>query len=97
MLNGKRGWLAVTAIVMGYELLAPPGELLSEQVDKWILSHPFITRGFILLIGLHLSNGLPSKWDPVHQAGYWYVKTVRKAGVVDESVACGSGPFDPEE
>ncbi|MFE2994098.1 hypothetical protein ACFXG4_03655 [Nocardia sp. NPDC059246] len=57
-------WLAVGAAVVGAELIAPPGELLSEGVDRAIQRRPVMTRTAIAVTALHLANLLPRQVDP---------------------------------
>jgi hypothetical protein len=57
-------WLTLGCGVLAYERSAPPGELMSEGVDRYITSHPWITSGVIVITALHLLNRLPGFCDP---------------------------------
>lgn len=66
MTPAAKAWLWLAGGVVAYELACQPGELLSEQVDRWLLSHPVLTRTAIAVVALHLGNALPSRADPIH-------------------------------
>lgn len=63
-LTAKRAWAGIGALVLGYEMIAPPGELLSEGVDAALSLHPNLTRLAIGVTALHLMNALPERIDP---------------------------------
>lgn len=65
LLTAKRGWLLVAGVVGLYEVLAPPGELLSEGVDVALESgwSPLVVGG-VVVTALHLLNVLPAWMDP---------------------------------
>lgn len=66
-----RAWLVLGFGVGVYEAYAAahaPGELLSEGVDRYLQSHPRLTRIVIAALALHLANGVPDELDPVHWA-----------------------------
>lgn len=67
-MTGRHAWTALAAAIAAYEILAQDGELLSEEVDRWIDAHPHLTRATIAIIALHLANLLPPAIDPIHQA-----------------------------
>lgn len=67
ILNAQRGWLAVGALALTYELACPPGELLSEGVDRAIDRHPVLVPAAIGYLALHLCNRLPESMDLLHQ------------------------------
>lgn len=60
-------WSALAAAVLGYELAAKPGELLSEGVDRYRQHHPIITASIIVYLALHLLRLWPSRFDPLHR------------------------------
>ncbi len=66
--SGSLAWAVLGIGVIVYEVCAPEGQLLSEVVDGALLRHPVLTRLGVVLLALHLLNGLPNKLDPVHQA-----------------------------
>lgn len=64
---GDAAWLAIAA----YEVLCPPGEMLSEAVDRWLGAELIPTRRrrkhatelFIVYTALHVANRLPERVD----------------------------------
>lgn len=64
--SAKACWLAIGAIVVGHNISADDGDTLSEAVDGWIVTHPWLTRVIIAVIALHLANAVSSRIDPVH-------------------------------
>ena len=67
MKHADIAWLALAAGIVLYEAAAPPGQLLSQAVDRYRAKHPFITNGVILYISLHLLRQWPRRADPLHQ------------------------------
>lgn len=65
-IRGEQAWVALAVIVVGYEIYAAPGELLSEAVDRFLARHPVLTRAAIMLVAAHLCNALPERVDPIH-------------------------------
>lgn len=65
--RGEQAWFALAVLIVGYEILAAPGELLSEAVDRFLARHPIVTRAAIIGVALHLANALPDRVDPIHQ------------------------------
>ncbi|QGH75852.1 hypothetical protein L3Y25_gp112 [Gordonia phage Syleon] len=67
-LTAKRGWIALGLGVLAYEVAAPEGELLSEGVDRALLSNRKSVRATawagITVTALHLLNVLPVWCDP---------------------------------
>lgn len=61
-----RAWLALAGGVAVYELAASEGELLSEAADRYMLTHPWITRAIVIAVGMHLCNAVPDRYDPLH-------------------------------
>lgn len=66
------GWAALIVGVMVYEFHAPPGQLLSEGIDRALLRYPNMTRFVVTIVALHLLNLIPQSIDPLHR-----VATVR--------------------
>ncbi|WP_264923101.1 DUF7427 family protein [Mycobacteroides chelonae] len=67
MRAADRAWLRLGAEIAAYELTAPPGELLSEGVDRYLMRRPWLTRAVVLVVAAHLLNLLPESIDPLHQ------------------------------
>ncbi|WP_280465855.1 DUF7427 family protein [Nocardia brasiliensis] len=57
-------WAVVGAVVVAAELLAPPGQLLSEGVDRALERRPLLVRIAIELVARHLLNDIPPSIDP---------------------------------
>lgn len=57
--RGEHAWAVLAAGIAGYELICDDEELLSVAVDRWLISHPLITRTAIAAVSLHLLNLLP--------------------------------------
>ena len=49
-----------------YDILAPPGQTISEACDRYLASHHWLTELVILAIYLHCSNHIPDQFDPIH-------------------------------
>lgn len=60
-------WLALAIGIIGYEVAAPPGELLSEGWDRYLQRFPVSARVLPLVLTLHVINALPDQCDPVHR------------------------------
>jgi hypothetical protein len=58
MRSSERAWLALCIGVAAYEYLASDGELLSQQMDRWLASHPVITWVATVITAAHLLNVL---------------------------------------
>lgn len=67
MRHGDYAWVAIAAGVITYELYAPPGQLLSEAVDRYRQRHPIITNTAVCYIAAHLLRAIPQSIDPLHQ------------------------------
>jgi hypothetical protein len=66
-ITAPRAWAVMAAGIVAYELAAPPGELLSEGVDRALEKSPLAKAATLVLIGataLHLANALPDAIDP---------------------------------
>jgi hypothetical protein len=63
--NAKQAWGLLAAGVFSYEISCREGELLSECVDKWLVSKPMLTRIVIAALALHLANAVPARYDLV--------------------------------
>lgn len=64
-----QAWLTLGASILAYEVLAPSDELLSFGADRYLQSHPVLTRAVILITALHLANWMPARLDPWHGFG----------------------------
>ena len=61
-----RAWLALAGGVVAYDLAAPPGQTMSEGVDRYLLTHRWLTRAVAFAVTLHLCNLWPIALDPLH-------------------------------
>lgn len=64
---GDRAWIVLGVGVAAWELLCPPDELLSEAADRYMLSHPWLTRAVAFTLAAHCCNVMPDRFDPIHQ------------------------------
>ena len=71
MRPSTKAWVALGAGVAAYDVLAPPGETMSERVDDWIEVHPVATITAVGAVALHLLNVFDNyniqKYDVIHQ------------------------------
>lgn len=51
-----KAWIALFAGVAAWDILAPPGEMLSEAVDRYIVDHPIIVTTAVGITAAHLLN-----------------------------------------
>jgi hypothetical protein len=65
-LTARRAWLLLFGLVTVHEVLAKPGELLSEEVDRQLEAHRWLTILFGVVTIAHLYNLLPNRIDPYH-------------------------------
>lgn len=68
--RGEHAWAVLATGIVGYEVLCDEEELLSVAVDRWLVSHPFITRTAIAAVSLHLLNLLPW-WTDILSQKLW--------------------------
>lgn len=74
-MNAKQKIAQIITDVVLYELAhANDGELLSEEMDRWVVARPVLSRVVIGLTGailtLHLGNFLPDRFD-VMSKRFW--------------------------
>ena len=74
MKSSDKAWIALGGYVIIWNLIAEDGDLLSEAVDRYMISHPWRTRAIIALVAIHLSNSVPPSCDPIH----WIFLVTRK-------------------
>jgi len=67
MKHGDAAWATLALGVLLYECCAPPGQLLSEAVDKYRERHPILTNSVIVFLAGHLLRIWPRHIDPLHQ------------------------------
>lgn len=58
--------LLLLLYVFGYDCSAPPGQTISEGVDRLLLRHRWTTELVCATLYLHVSNKVPERYDPVH-------------------------------
>ena len=66
--RAKHAWAAIGLGVLAYNASAEDGDLLSEQVDQWLITHPVLTRAVITLLAIHLANAVAPKYDVISLA-----------------------------
>jgi len=67
-------WAAIAAVVIYHEMFCPPGELLSEEVDRQLDKRPIFTYSFTFVTVCHLLNWLPPSIDPYRAIGRYKMK-----------------------
>jgi hypothetical protein len=66
--HSKLAWAGLVAGVAAYDLLCPPGETLSEGIDRGLESkYRHVIALGVGMTALHLVNVLPPAIDPLHQ------------------------------
>lgn len=65
MHRGDWAWSAIAAGVIAYEASCPPGELLSEAVDRYRAARPIATHLAVGYLALHLLRRWPARADPL--------------------------------
>lgn len=60
--------IAGVAGIITYDLLAPPGQTISEACDRYLTAKRWLTELTLALIYLHVSNHIPPHRDPIHWA-----------------------------
>lgn len=66
MSPADKAWIVLGLYVIGYNVLAAPEQTLSEGADRYMLKHPWITRGVALAVAGHVTNSVKPKYDPIH-------------------------------
>lgn len=79
MMNARQAWCLLAAGVVVFDILAAPGDTLSEQVDVWLVEHPVVTTAVVATVSLHLLNVLPPSFDPLH-VGFATIRKVSLRG-----------------
>ena len=68
-MKARHKWLFLVGDIVVWELTCDPGELLSEEADRWIAKHPVLARVAIVTVGillsLHLANLVDPNVDPI--------------------------------
>ena len=67
MSHSDWAWIALAAAVLGYEIIAPPGQLLSHAAARYRRAHPILTDVTIAYFALHLAQRWPARIDPLHR------------------------------
>jgi hypothetical protein len=61
-----RAWIALAVYVVAYDVLAGPEQTLSEGADRYMLKHPWTTRGVAFAVAAHVCNLMPARFDVIH-------------------------------
>lgn len=70
MRPSTKAWVGLGLGVVTYDVMCPPGETLSEGLDR-LMEHPiykFMCIGMVGTTALHLCNVLPPSLDPFTQS-----------------------------
>lgn len=67
MRTSDRAWIILASAIVTYEIVAQPDELMSEAVDRYLDTRPWLTRLIVAIVAAHLLNLIPSRFDPLHQ------------------------------
>lgn len=65
-ITARNAWIGLAGIILAWEYMCPPGQLLSEEADKWVARNPILSRLGFFAVALHLGNLLPNWCDPIH-------------------------------
>jgi hypothetical protein len=87
-----KAWLGLVGYTVTVEILAPPGELLSEAFDDW-LTKPATKVAAVAVVAAtagHLLNAIPPKYDIYHQVG----RIASWVGDCKSEFACGLALLD---
>lgn len=79
MSHGQAAWLALAIGIISYDIACPPGQTLSEEVDRALEHHPLATWAVGGIVAAHLLNLLPQRVDPIHQL---FARLGRKAATI---------------
>jgi hypothetical protein len=60
-------WITLGVGVITYDVLAGPGETMSEGADRYMLRHPWLVRGVAFALAAHVCNIVSPRYDVVHQ------------------------------
>ena len=74
MRTSDRAWIILAASIVTYEVIAQPDELLSEAVDRYLDSRPWLTRLIVAVVSAHLLNFIPPRLDPLHLIAQHFTK-----------------------
>lgn len=67
MRTSDRAWIVLASAIVTYEVVAQPDELMSEAVDRYLDSRPWLTRLIVAVVAAHLLNLIPPQFDPLHR------------------------------
>ena len=74
MRTSDRAWIVLAASIVTYEVVAQPEELMSEAVDRYLDSRPWLTRLAVAVVSAHLLNLIPPQFDPIHRIALRFPK-----------------------
>lgn len=80
-MNAKQAWAVIAAWVIIYNgFIARDGDLLSEQVDKWLSDSPrtkWTARLSIVALAAHLANAVSPEMDII-SLGFTTFRKIRR-------------------
>lgn len=59
-------WVALGVGVLGYDILCPEGDTMSEAADRYMLRHPWLVRVVAFALAAHVANAVHPRYDVVH-------------------------------
>ena len=87
MKPADRAWIALGVGVIAYDVTCPPGETLSEGVDRYLVSHRRLVYATTLTLVIHLCNLCSPAIDPVHW-GFVGMRKLRRTRPTLRSSPC---------
>lgn len=87
--TAKQVWAAIAGLVLVHNVTAEDGNLLSEQMDDWIIAHPILARAVIVILAVHLANMVTPQYDVISW-GFIAVRKIRRPNTAAVSPALRS-------
>ncbi len=67
MRPGAWAWIGLVSGIVIYDAACPHGHTMSEEVDRWLAAHPFVTIAVWSLVTAHILNLYPDpRYDVMH-------------------------------
>lgn len=69
MTPARWAWLSLAIGIFAYDVACPPGQTLSEEVDRWLESRTGRVAAWAVggIVTAHLYNVTPQRFDPIHR------------------------------
>ena len=65
MRPGDRAWLVLAAGVAAWDIIAPPGEMLSDASFRYSRTHKVVWHCTVIYFAGHLMHVWPKRYDPL--------------------------------